>query len=117
MDGSERGGARAEPRLAERLEGRALFAPTLLVHELATVCLKKGQAAPEKAAAFRSALNLLPRMGIRQVRIPGEALLNTARETGLTAYDAAYLWLSRELEAELVTLHQQLATLSQEPPS
>ncbi len=99
------------PRLAEHLEGRALFAPTLLVYELANVCLKKGKAAPEKAEALKVALDLLPRMDIREVRIPEGALLDTARKTGLTAYDAAYLWLSRELEAELVTLDEDLAGL------
>jgi predicted nucleic acid-binding protein len=28
--------------------------------------------------------------------------------TGLTAYDAAYLWLARHLDAELVTLDTEL---------
>lgn len=97
------------PRLAERLEGRTLFAPTLLVYELANVCVKKGKAVPEQAEALQAGLNLLPRMGIREVRIPGDALLTTARKTGLTAYDAAYLWLSRKLEAELVTLDKILS--------
>ena len=32
-----------------------------------------------------------------------------ALATGLTAYDASYLWLTRKLGAELVTLDQQLA--------
>jgi predicted nucleic acid-binding protein len=29
-------------------------------------------------------------------------------ETGLTAYDASYLWLSRTLGAELITLGRRL---------
>ena len=32
-----------------------------------------------------------------------------AAATGLTAYDASYLWLTRQLDADLVTLDQQLA--------
>jgi predicted nucleic acid-binding protein len=36
-------------------------------------------------------------------------VLELAESTGLTAYDASYLWLARELSAELVTLDGQLA--------
>jgi len=36
-------------------------------------------------------------------------LLELAGDTGLTAYDASYLWLARELHAELVTLDRRLA--------
>jgi predicted nucleic acid-binding protein len=32
-----------------------------------------------------------------------------AEHFGLTTYDASYLWLARELDAELVTLDRQLA--------
>ena len=35
--------------------------------------------------------------------------LTPARDTGLSAYDAAYLWLARHLGAELVTLDEPLA--------
>ena len=37
------------------------------------------------------------------------AVLDLAERTGLTAYDASYLWLARELKAELVTLDRKLA--------
>jgi predicted nucleic acid-binding protein len=35
--------------------------------------------------------------------------LALAEATGLKAYDASYLWLARELAAELVTLDRRLA--------
>jgi predicted nucleic acid-binding protein len=35
--------------------------------------------------------------------------LQLAARFGLSSYDASYLWLARELNAELVTLHQHLA--------
>jgi predicted nucleic acid-binding protein len=38
-----------------------------------------------------------------------EHVVPLAAETGLTAYDASYLWLSRHLNAELVTLDRKLA--------
>ena len=36
------------------------------------------------------------------------AALRLADEHGITVYDAAYLWLARELNAELVTLDRKL---------
>jgi predicted nucleic acid-binding protein len=40
--------------------------------------------------------------------VPGFEAFALARQTGLTAYDAAYLWLSRAYDAELVTLDTAL---------
>ncbi len=37
------------------------------------------------------------------------AVVAVAQQTALTAYDAAYLWLARHLDAELVTLDADLA--------
>ena len=96
------------PKVAESLEGKALFAPTLLRYELASVCLKKARKKPKKEARLVAALGLFPRLQVREVQVPTEGLLEMARDTGLTAYDAAYLWLSRELNVELVTLDARL---------
>ena len=49
---------------------------------------------------------------MQEVQIPPEGLVDVARSTGLTAYDAAYLWLARELEVELVTLDVRLEVAS-----
>jgi predicted nucleic acid-binding protein len=35
--------------------------------------------------------------------------------TGLSAYDASYLWLARDLDVELVTLDRQLAKAAVNP--
>jgi predicted nucleic acid-binding protein len=96
------------PGVADRLEGRALYAPTLLRYELASVCLKKGVAEPHQRERLRAALQLFRRLQIREVQVPSHALVEAATASGLTAYDAAYLWLSRELEGELVSLDDQL---------
>jgi predicted nucleic acid-binding protein len=37
------------------------------------------------------------------------ATLTLAEQFNLTAYDASYLWLARQLNIELVTLDQRLA--------
>jgi predicted nucleic acid-binding protein len=96
------------PEVAWRMEGRTLLAPTLLRYEMARVCVKKIGEAPEQTAGLLSALRLMPRMGIREVQAPAEGLVEIARETGLTAYDAAYLWLVREMGAHLVSLDRRL---------
>jgi predicted nucleic acid-binding protein len=106
-------GEGAGPEIAARLEGRPLFAPTLLRYELASVALKKAMETPEKGEDLVAALDLFLRLQIQEVQTPPASLIKTAQEARLTAYDAAYLWLARELDAELVTLDSRLnATLS-----
>jgi predicted nucleic acid-binding protein len=41
---------------------------------------------------------------IEEVTVDHAAVVEIALATRLTAYDASYLWLARELGAELVTL-------------
>ena len=41
--------------------------------------------------------------------IDHDHVLELAEATGLTAYDASYLWLARSLGGELVTLDLKLA--------
>jgi predicted nucleic acid-binding protein len=102
------------PEVAQRLGSRALFAPTLLPHELASVCLRKAKEEPEKAKELRKALSLLPGLGVQEVQVPPEGLVEVARSAGLTTYDAAYLCLARELRVELVTLDVRLEAASGE---
>jgi len=96
------------PAVARRMEGRPLLAPTLLRYEMASVCVKKIGEDPEQTAGLLSALRLMPRMGIREVQVPTEGLTEVARESGLTANDAAYLWLAREMGAQVVSLDRRL---------
>jgi predicted nucleic acid-binding protein len=96
------------PNVASRLGGKRLFAPSLLRYELANVCSRKIQTAPGKEKILLSALDLFYDLGIQEVQIPPGELIPIAQATGLTAYDAAYLWLARELGAELVTLDHEL---------
>lgn len=35
-------------------------------------------------------------------------VIELARETGLTSYDASYLWLALHLKGELITLNKKL---------
>ncbi len=100
-----------EPRaeeVVERLGDRDLVGPTLLPYELGSVALKKIAFRPSRRSALREALALFDRLGLRQVEVPPDAVVELAEREGLTVYDAAYLWLARTLDCELVTLDRAL---------
>lgn len=105
----------AEPEaeaVAERLTGVRLVAPSLLDYELANVCLMKIRRLPSQREALRDALRLGHRLKVETLAVDHAAMLDLAEATGLTAYDASYLWLARSLGGELVTLDRQLAAAS-----
>jgi predicted nucleic acid-binding protein len=96
--------------ISERLADARLVAPALLGFELANVCLLKCRRHPDQQKALKTAFRLRDRFGIDEVAVDHSAALDLAAETGLTAYDASYLWVARQLQAELITLDRQLAT-------
>jgi predicted nucleic acid-binding protein len=105
----------AEPEaenIAKRLEGARLAAPSLLDFELANVCLTKMRRQPDKRDAIRAAFRLANRLRVETVAVDHLAIVDLAEATGLSAYDASYLWVARALEAELVTLDRKLAAAS-----
>jgi predicted nucleic acid-binding protein len=95
--------------IAARLEGHRLVAPTLLPYEMASVCAKKLRRYPEQREAILAALALARRLDVDHVEVGPEELVTVAEESGLTVYDASYLWLAAFLDAELVTLDERLA--------
>jgi len=96
-------------RVAERLTEGPLYVPALLSFEVANLCWKKIRRHPDKRQALLQAFALFTRMELYQVETDLEGTLRLADETGLTAYDASYLWLARRLRCELVTLDRKLA--------
>jgi Predicted nucleic acid-binding protein, contains PIN domain len=49
-----------------------------------------------------------PSLAIKQAEIDHIAVIELAHKKKLTTYDASYLWLAGELQAELVTLDKKL---------
>ena len=94
--------------VAKKMTGFNLIAPHLLWYELASVCLKKIKQNPEKYRAILHAFELADNLQIELANVDHTAVVVLAHETSLTSYDAAYLWLSRECGALLITLDQQL---------
>lgn len=97
--------------LSRAIDGAEVHAPTLLRYELASIARKKCRALPELRASLAAALDLVldEERGITWHDPSGTDLFLLANVSGLTPYDASYLWLAGSLGAELVTLDRQLA--------
>jgi predicted nucleic acid-binding protein len=95
--------------VAERLGDAALLSPSLVRYELASVYLKKVRRYPDQQAGLIAALELYPRLGVVEAEVPAAELARVAERAGVTAYDAAYLWVAGHVGAPLLTLDQELA--------
>ena len=94
--------------IAEVLSHGPIVAPALLWFELTSICLRKVSLYPKQKeqilTAFLSARNL----AIEVADVDHLEVIELARETGLTSYDASYLWLALHLKGKLVTLDKKL---------
>jgi predicted nucleic acid-binding protein len=86
-----------------------LVAPSLLWHEVANVCIKKIRAHPTERDRILAALRMAANLEIHLLEVDHGGVVELADESGLTAYDAAYLWMAHHLGARLVTLDRRLA--------
>ena len=101
-----------EPEAAavvQQLEGHELVASALLDFELSNVCLTKLRRHPDERDGLLAGLRWRPRLAIEIRNVDHESVLALAVQTGLSFYDASYMWLARQLGAVLVTLDRQLA--------
>jgi len=98
--------------VAARLAGRPLIAPTLLRYEMVSVYLKKLRRYAAERSALSEMLRAYSQLEIQEVQPDTEEVARIAEETGLTAYDAAYLWLGQLIRAPVVTLDQRLAEVA-----
>lgn len=96
------------PIAQARLMGHALHAPLLLDQEITNVCLmKQRKGLPQELALLALQDYLRQEIELHGVDVLGHHAL--AVKHGLTAYDAAYLWLASELQAPLATFDAKLA--------
>jgi predicted nucleic acid-binding protein len=101
----------AEPgadAVIDAIDGHRLHAPSLVVFELMNVAWKRSRRQPAASALFVEALEVLQGLGLRFRGINQEEVVRLGLTTGLSAYDASYLWLSRVLDMPLVTLDKKL---------
>jgi predicted nucleic acid-binding protein len=104
-----------EEFVSRQLNGATVFAPTLLKFELASVAWKKARRRPGEAAKILSALALAldRRWNLNWQDVDPIDVVLTAQATGLTVYDASYVWLAGSLGADLVTLDARIAAASE----
>lgn len=91
---------------ARALAGKDLFAPELIADELVSVAVKKSRRGLEDVV--RQALVDFAELELTRCRADLHAQRRLALEYGLSAYDAAYLWLAVELGAPLATFDERL---------
>ena len=104
-----------EPRATEArsmLAGADLYEPALLAYELASIARKKIGTSPDQKEALLQALEESLNMEINWVEIHHPAVVELALETGLTTYDASYLYLAKNLGLSLVTFDRQLSAFA-----
>lgn len=99
------------PDIGRPLEGASIYAPTLLRYELQNVARKKCRMDPSRTRAVLEALEraLDVRSGITWLDPHPVDVVLLANATGLSPYDASYLWLAGFLGADLITLDRRLA--------
>jgi predicted nucleic acid-binding protein len=98
----------AGDKVATQIEDCELVAPSLLAYEMANVCWIKLRRNPHQRHALLDAL-LTSGLAPETLDVDHHAVVELAVLTGLTTYDASYLWLARDLGVELVTLDRRLA--------
>jgi predicted nucleic acid-binding protein len=104
-----------EEAMRRELDGALVFAPELLKFELASVAWKKVRQRPGEAASILGALTIAldERWHLNWQEVPPADVVLMAHATGLSVYDASYLWLAGSLGADLVTLDARLAAASE----
>lgn len=96
-------------RVVAQLDDATVFAPTLLKYELINVAWKKARRHPAEAPRFLAALARVLSWNIVWKDVDAVDAALVALSTGLTAYDASYVWLAGMLGADLVTLDDEVA--------
>jgi len=105
----------AEPEIDQALamlQGCDLIAPQLLPYEVANVATTKRRRHPESSELIDVALGKFAELGIVLVEPDVQAIYRSASASGLTGYDAAYLWLSRHEGVEIATFDRKLQAAS-----
>ena len=95
-------------KISEALSDEPLAAPALIWFELASICLKKIDTHPSQKTSILEAFELAGKLNIEIIEVDHLAVIELAKDTGLTTYDSSYLWLASELQGKLVTLDAKM---------
>jgi predicted nucleic acid-binding protein len=92
----------------DAIDGQRLHAPELLAFELMNVAWKRARTQRVATVLFLESLEMLGELGVQYRGVDSREVVELGLATGLTAYDASYLWLARSLGVPLVTLDRKL---------
>ena len=98
--------------IAKTLGDSPLAAPALIWFELVSICLRKIKSHPAQGDQILGAFVMAGKLAIEIVEVDHGSVVNLAGETGLTTYDASYLWLAGHLKGELITLDAKMQRAS-----
>ena len=99
-------------RALSLLQGADLYEPPLLHYELASIARKKILRDPAQTVYYERGLENALAIELRWVEMDQAAVLKLALWTGLTTYEASYLYVARAIGAPLVTFDEQLSRVS-----
>lgn len=99
--------------IAAHIADETLVAPAIIDYELANIGWKKLRRHPDRALEMLASLARVRGLAITRVAAPVLDVITLALQTGLSADDAAYLWVALSRDTELVTLDRQLARVNQ----
>jgi len=91
------------------MRGRSLCAPALIDYELAHVALTKIRARALPADDAVRAFSLYEMLDVERFDVDLASTIRIGESFGLTAYDAAYLWVAGHLRAPLATFDERVA--------
>lgn len=94
------------------IRGETVLAPQLIDYELANICWKKVRREPDRLSDMLAMLDAVRFVTMTRVAVSPADAAALAIRTGLSAYDAAYLWLAMSRDVELVTLDRRLARVN-----
>ena len=94
------------------IAGDGLVAPTLLNYEMANIAGKKLESFPQQQERILESLQTFLRLNVQLRDVDYRQVVDLAALTGLTAYDASYLYVARELSLPLITFDTQLARVA-----
>jgi predicted nucleic acid-binding protein len=104
-----------EPRAREALallKEAELHAPLLLAFELTSIARRKVMVYPERAASVIEGLRTALALPVHLNEVDHIAVVRLALDTGLTTYDACYLYLAQSIGTSLATFDEKLAKIS-----
>ncbi len=95
------------------VKGFEVYAPFLLAFEMANIAVKKINRNPSDRLTIFNSLDTALRSAINWTGVDFNKTLTLALETGLTAYDASYLYLAQTLGLPLATFDRKLSSAAQ----